>query len=87
MFLLNLVSNLSWLQTLIRINSYYIKDSEDIVGILIHKSKAADIFFVDWAEATVIFEKRLQTMECIITSLKVVVFAQNNGMENDIPVF
>ncbi|WP_142786137.1 APC family permease [Changchengzhania lutea] len=63
-----------------------IKDSEDIVGTLIKNSKTADIVFCGLARANDNFEKRTQIMERIVTSLKVVVFAQNNGMENDIPV-
>ncbi|RMA64349.1 APC family permease [Ulvibacter antarcticus] len=63
-----------------------IKDSEDIVGMLIKKSQTADIVFCGLARNNDAFEKRTQTMERIAKSLKVVVFTQNNGMENVIPV-
>ena len=63
-----------------------IKDNEDIVGTLIKNSKEADIVFCGLARDNGSIEKRTQVMERIVNSLKVVVFAQNNGMENVIPV-
>lgn len=63
-----------------------IKISEDVVGLLIEKSKKADIVFCGLARDNDAFEKRTQTMERIANSLNVAVFVQNNGMENDIPV-
>ncbi len=63
-----------------------IKDGEDIVGILIKNSKNADIVFCGLARDNSTIEKRIQTMERIVNSLNVVVFTQNNGMENDIPI-
>ena len=63
-----------------------IKDSDDVVGILIKNSLKADIVFCGLARDNRAIEKRTQTMERITNSLNIVVFAQNNGMENDIPV-
>ncbi|WP_345190300.1 hypothetical protein [Algibacter agarivorans] len=63
-----------------------IKDSDDIVGVLIKKSKTADIVFCGLARGNGTFEKRTEIIERIVNSLNVVVFTQNNGMENDIPV-
>ena len=63
-----------------------IKDSEDIAGTLIRNSQAADIVFCGLARGNGTFEKRTEIIERIVNSLKVVVFTQNNGMENDIPV-
>ncbi|NNC49329.1 MAG: hypothetical protein HKO01_02205, partial [Flaviramulus sp.] len=63
-----------------------IKDNEDIVGTLINNSKTADIVFCGLARGNGSYEKRTEIMERIVNSLKVVVFTQNNGMQNDIPV-
>jgi amino acid transporter len=63
-----------------------IKNGDDIVGMLIKNSMEADIVFCGLARDTDAFEKRTQTMERIVSSLKVVVFTQNNGMGNNIPV-
>ncbi|MDU8887047.1 hypothetical protein RXV94_12830 [Yeosuana sp. MJ-SS3] len=63
-----------------------IKDSEDVLGTLIDKSRKADIVFCGLARDVDNFEKRTHIMERIVANLKVVVFTQNNGMENDIPV-
>jgi len=64
-----------------------IKESEDIVGTLIKISKNADIVFCGLARnINGPTEKSIKTMERITNSLNIIVFAQNNGMENDIPV-
>ncbi len=63
-----------------------IKYSDDIVGKLIKESAEADIVFCGLARGNGPIAKRIQTMETIVKSLKVVVFTQNNGMENVIPV-
>lgn len=64
-----------------------LKDSEDIVGMLIKQSKNADIVFCGLARGTSgSMEKRIQTMQRIANNLNITVFAQSNGMENDIPV-
>ena len=63
-----------------------IKTQEDVVDILIKKSMNADIVFCGLARGNDTSGTRIQTMERIVNSLNVVVFTQNNGMENDIPV-
>jgi hypothetical protein len=63
-----------------------IKNSDDVVDTLINNSKDADIVFCGLARDNGPIEKRTQVMQRIVNSLKVVVFTQNNGMENVIPV-
>ena len=57
-----------------------IKDNDDVVGMLIKNSLKADIVFCGLARDNSAVEKRIQTMERIVSRLNVVVFAQNNGM-------
>jgi hypothetical protein len=64
-----------------------IKDAEDVVGTLIKLSKSADVVFCGLArDIKGPTEKDIKTMDRIANSLNSVVFTQNNGMENDIPV-
>ncbi len=53
---------------------------------LIGKSKNADLVFTGLARQKTNYETRVEIIDTLVSELKSVVFVQNNGMENDIPV-
>lgn len=63
-----------------------LKDSPDILGLLISKSAKADLVFCGLAHDLSETKGHVSVIERIVKELKVVVFTQNNGMENEIPV-
>ena len=63
-----------------------VKNNKDVVDLLLEKSRKADLVFSGLARGNGNIEKRVQILERIASGLKMVVFTQNNGMENDIPV-
>ena len=63
-----------------------VKKGKDVVGLLLEKSSKADLVFSGLARGNDHIEERVEIIERIANSLKMVVFTQNNGMENDIPV-
>ncbi len=64
-----------------------IKEHADIEGMLIKLSKNADIVFCGLARDNALpTENRIRTMERVANGLNCVVFTQNNGMKNDIPI-
>ena len=63
-----------------------VKKGKDVVGLLLEKSSKADLVFLGLARGNDHIEERVQIIERIANNLKMVVFTQNNGMENDIPV-
>ncbi len=63
-----------------------LKDNEDVIGTLIKKSAKADLVFAGLARDKRAFSTRIEVIERITSSLKVIVFVQNNGMESEIPV-
>lgn len=58
----------------------------DALGILLKKSKKADIVFCGLARGSMEYDKGVEIIDRIIGGLKAVVFVQNNGMKNEIPV-
>ena len=63
-----------------------VKKSKNVVELLLEKSSKADLVFTGLARGNDNNDKRVQILERVANSLKMVVFTQNNGMKNDIPV-
>ena len=63
-----------------------VKDKNEPLETLINKSKKADLVFTGLARRSDNFEARVELIDTIVTELKAVVFAQNNGMKNEIPI-
>jgi amino acid transporter len=58
----------------------------DVLSTLLNKSKKADLVFNGLARGTDNFEARVSAIDALVAELKAVVFVQNNGMKNEIPV-
>jgi hypothetical protein len=58
----------------------------DVLGILLKKSKNADLVFAGLARGQIDHKKGVKIIDRIIAGLKAVVFVQNNGMKNEIPI-
>ncbi|WP_347925939.1 hypothetical protein [Pontimicrobium sp. SW4] len=63
-----------------------IKNNEDIVALLIEKSSKADLVFSGLARGNNNLDKRIEVLEHIASKLRSVIFVQNNGMVNEIPI-
>jgi hypothetical protein len=63
-----------------------VNNDEDVVELLIDKSSKADLVFSGLARGNEHIKQRVEVLERIAEKLKMVVFTQNNGMQNDIPV-
>jgi len=63
-----------------------LKETDDIIGTLIKKSTKADLVFSGLARGNTDFTSRIEMIDRISHNLKVVVFVQNNGMKNEIPI-
>ncbi|MFL1012814.1 APC family permease [Flavisericum labens] len=61
-------------------------DKEAPLEILIKKSKRADLVFTGLARGNDNYEARAKIIDTVVTKLKAVVFVQNNGMKNEVPV-
>ena len=58
----------------------------NVLDLLLNKSKHADLVFSGLARGSDHYEARVQVIDAIISKLKAVVFVQNNGMKNEIPI-
>ncbi len=63
-----------------------VNKKEDVLNILIKKSKGADLVFSGLARGSENYKKRVETIDQIVESLRAVVFVQNNGMKSEIPI-
>ncbi|OUR91916.1 hypothetical protein A9Q87_08935 [Flavobacteriales bacterium 34_180_T64] len=63
-----------------------VKKGKNVVDLLLEKSSKADLVFSGLARGNDNIDKRVKILERVANSLKMVVFTQNNGMKNDIPV-
>lgn len=61
-------------------------NKSETLEILMNKSKDADLVFTGLARGNDHYEARAKIIDTVITGLKAVVFVQNNGMKNEIPV-
>lgn len=61
-------------------------DSSDVLELLLKHSKKADLVFSGLARGAANFEERAKVIDQVASALKAVVFVQNNGMKNEIPV-
>jgi hypothetical protein len=59
---------------------------KDVLSTLLSKSKKADLVFSGLARENNNFEVHVSAIDVIAAELKAVVFVQNNGMKNEIPV-
>jgi amino acid transporter len=66
--------------------SVFTNDKTAPLEMLMNKSKGADLVFTGLARGSDNYEARVKVIDTIITELKAVVFVQNNGMKNEIPV-
>jgi hypothetical protein len=64
----------------------FTKIDKSELNMLLEKSKHADLVFLGLARESENFEKRIKVIDTIVAELKAVVFVQNNGMKNEIPV-
>ncbi|MCF7560708.1 hypothetical protein L3X39_08660 [Sabulilitoribacter multivorans] len=63
-----------------------INNNKDVVDLLIENSSRADLVFSGLARGNANLDKRIEIIERITSKLKAVIFVQNNGMENEIPI-
>ena len=61
-------------------------EKKDVLEMLLDKSKHADLVFSGLARGSDNYEARVKVIDAIMSELKAVVFVQNNGMKNEIPV-
>ncbi len=61
-------------------------DPKNVLELLLKKSKGADLVFSGLARGGENYKERVKIIDHIVTTLGAVVFVQNNGMKNVIPV-
>ena len=59
---------------------------KEVLDMLLNKSKDADLVFSGLARGDKNYDLRVDVIDKIVSKLKAVVFVQNNGMKNEIPV-